>query len=481
MMNSAADLGRAPRKKSQGYISSSNLVVLAYATAFFPRVLMMFKFPSAINFLHFVAVPFACGFVLLKARIRDRQQLATSQALLFSLLLFLTIDFASALLNGAGVINVILDFLLLAEPFMLVLAIISLPLSPEKFTRFRKWILGFAFFNLGFALVQKFLLRWDTCGCSPGGWGDGDAIKGVFINQGSGHVISASVCATIGIYFFIGAKDRPLWQRIAVLLAGLSNILWSQANQVVVVMAGGFVLLSLFNLKDIVKALAYLIGVVIFGIIFWWAIYNIEALITFQTWIRPDMYGPDGEATRLKFSGIRITIAHFHSPLNWWLGLGPGHSIDRLGGWMLRDFADLLNPLGATRSPVGDQVWQFMAASWLGAGSSFFAPFFGWAGIWGDLGFLGLASYLYICFITWTRICPDDLTRYLMLTVAIHGLIFTQMEEPGFMLFVASLIGLRWQEAKAAKAAKAMAQSAAIAEGFYPEFDADRSNPRSRI
>lgn len=75
-----------------------------------------------------------------------------------------------------------------------------------------------------------------------------------------------------------------------------------------------------------------------------------------------------------------------------------------------------------------------------------FAPFVGWAGIWGDFGFLGLGSYLYLCSIVWRRVCVDDLPRYYMLTVLVCGLIFTQMEEPAYMLYIASLIGLRWQE-----------------------------------
>lgn len=446
------------RKKRDWYLRSSNLTILAYATAFFPRVLMMVKFPSAINFLHFVAVPYACGTVLLKSRSKDREQLAVSRTLLLSLMLLLTIEFASALLNDAGVINVVLDYLLLTEPFMLILAIISLPMAPDKFNQFRRWILGFPFFNVFFATVQKFVLRWDKCGCSPGGWTDGDAIKGVFINQGSGHVVSASVCATIGVYFFMNAKDRPLWLRTIVCLAGVSNILWSQANQVVVVMALAFVLLSIANLKDVVKALMYLIGITVFAVGFWWAIYNVEGFETFQTWIRPEIYGPDGEATKFKLFGIQTVLAHYSNPLHPWLGLGPGHTIDRLGGWMLRDFADLLNPLGATRTTVATEVWIYMGSSWLANGSSFFAPFFGWAAIWGDLGILGLGAYLYICAIVWTRICPDDLSRYLMLTVAVHGFIFTQMEEPGFMLFIASLIGLRWQEKKHAETEKAAPQ-----------------------
>jgi hypothetical protein len=40
----------------------------------------------------------------------------------------------------------------------------------------------------------------------------------------------------------------------------------------------------------------------------------------------------------------------------------------------------------------------------------------------------------------------DNFCRFLLLSVAGFGLIFTQMEEPGFMFYVATTIGLRWHE-----------------------------------
>lgn len=439
-MNAAASLG-----KRKGYIKSSDLVIFAFATAFFPRLLAVAGGPSAVNFIHFATVPFVCGFVLAKTRTKNRSQIAAAQALLFGLMLFLTIGFASALLNGAGVINLILVFLLWTEPFMLLLAIVCIPMSRSTLERFRAWILGFGLFNIWFSLFQKFVLHWDTCYCAPGAWADGDAIKGVFLNQGSGHVVSASVSSSLAIYYYLTAKNRPAWVRVGVAIAGLSNIIISQANQVVVILVIAFALLSLVNLKDFGKAFLYILGTVVFISAFSWAIEHIEALSTFQTWIRPEIYGPDGEATLFKLSGIRIIIANYHSPLNWFLGLGPGHTIDRLGGWMLKDYSDLLSPLGSTRFPVADQVWAYMGSSWLANGSSFFAPFFGWAAIWGDVGWLGLAAYLYICAIVWRQICLDDLSKFLMLTVFVVGLIFTQMQEPGYMLFMASLIGLQWQ------------------------------------
>ena len=213
-----------------------------------------------------------------------------------------------------------------------------------------------------------------------------------------------------------------------------------------------FVIISLINVKNPLRTILYLIGITLFVIVFNWAIQNVEALSSFGAWNRPELYGPDGEATKFKLSGIRTVLAYMHSPVNWLLGLGPGHTIGRLGGWMLRDYSSLLSPLGATRVPYGETVpvstvvWDYLASSWLANSTSLFSPFFGWAGIWGDFGFLGLGAYLYLCSIVWRRVCPDDLPKYFMLTVFVCGLIFTQMEEPAYMLYIATVIGMHWQE-----------------------------------
>jgi len=434
------------KEKKTGYISSSNLVILALAAAFFPRVLMMLKFPSAVNFLHFVLVPLAWGVAMATTRARDPKQLALTRSIVAALWILLVVEFASALFNDAGWINAVLHFLLFAEPFMLIVAIICIPTTVERVRHLRTWILGFGFFHLGFALIQKFVLKWDTCGCSPGGWGDGDAIKGVFINQGSGHVVGGSVSASLAAYYYITATDRPLWLRFLVVFLTFVYIIVSDTKQVLSVCIVGFILLTLSNLQDIIKVFLYLTGIVLFCALFSWAVQNFEFLAAYLTWARPELYGPDGQVTEFKQFGITTIIEHMHSPLNYFLGLGPGHTIDRLGGWMLRDYGDLLNPLGATSTTIAQETWMKVGASWLGNSSSMFSPFWGWAAIWGDIGFLGLGAYLYVCFLAWQF--SDEQSRFQLLTVFVNGLIFTQMQEPGYMLYVAALIGLRWQELK---------------------------------
>ena len=100
--------------------------------------------------------------------------------------------------------------------------------------------------------------------------------------------------------------------------------------------------------------------------------------------------------------------------------------------------------MGATTHPVTDLVWSRWRGNYLD--SSFFSPLWGWAGIWGDLGLLGLASYISLWVITWTKVCKDDLSCFLVFNILVNGFIFTLMEEPGFTLTSVALIGLRWHD-----------------------------------
>lgn len=432
----------ANRKK--GYVKSSTLVILAFATAFLARCLESLGAPSPVNFLHFLAVPFACGVVLSTSKSKNQNQISISWLIIGGLFILLGVIFASALLNEAGVINAVLSFLLLGEPFMILLAIISLPLSPESFDKFRTWLVRLLFFHIFLVFFQKFILRvenWHHLGMEPV-----DRIQGVFFLSGAGHVVGASVSLTFGLYYFLSAKAAPLWFRIAVVFAAFGNILFADAKQVLLVFMVSGVLLIVTKFDNIIQAIKYITGATVFGYGFLWCIANLEAFKAYNTWSDPELYGPQGNATLLKMSTFRIVPSHYESFLNWFFGLGPGHTVGRLGGWMLHRYSDLLSPLGATVHQASFEVWREVASFYIGDRSSMFSPLFGWAGIWGDLGFLGLAAYLSLGFIVWRYVCPNDLSKFLILNVFIFGLVFSQMEEPGYMLSVATIIGLQWQE-----------------------------------
>ena len=435
-------------KKKEGYISNFKLVMLAFATAFFPRLIDAAGAPSAINFLHFICVPIAFFVVLNTTKIKDRHQIVISRSLLSGLVILFGVMTASAFWNNAGVINLVLDFLLLAEPFMLLLAIICLPMTLITLRYFRRWIVVCSLLNLVLAYIQLPLLN---AGLLPrGSLGVSDAVQGVFYLTTAGNYVSVSVSVCFGLYYFASAKTTPLWLRTLILIAAGWQLIISDSKQIILALIAAGILLLLVNYQKPVKLLSYLILMSVCIYVFYWCIQNLESFSAFASWLnRLELFGPDGEATQIKIATFQIIPTYYESPVNWFLGLGPGHTVGRLGGWMLEQYWGLLSPLGATIHPASRDVWREIYLSWVAQESTMFSPFFGWAGIWGDLGWFGLGAYLYLSSLVWRYLCWDDLSRFWLLSIFVIGFIFTQMEEPGYMLSMAMLIGLRWHERQA--------------------------------
>jgi hypothetical protein len=346
------------------------------------------------------------------------------------------------------------------EPFLFLIAMIALPLVGENLERVRRWIAGFCLFNLILALVQSVLLPLGLYPGARGGqlWTDNTA--GVFASPGgsAGNYISATVSLYFAFYFFNNFKTVPRWIRITMVLGALYQTYISDSKQIFVALFIGWLLVIWTNVQKPLKLLLYLIPIVLLLAAFSWALVdtNWEFLDPYRNFTTnragQNLYGPDGEATLIKTAAFRIVPSFYTTPLNWLFGLGPGHTASRLGAWFLRDAAyqKLLLPLGATIHPASEAFWQFLSSpsgpGWLFRDSTMFSPMYSWVGIWGDLGIVGLIAYLYLGSIVWRKICVDDFCKFLLLSTAVLGCIFTQMEEPGQMLAVACFVSLRWHE-----------------------------------
>ncbi|MEL7069945.1 MAG: hypothetical protein AAGN15_15000 [Cyanobacteria bacterium J06581_3] len=423
-------------------IRSSTLVLAAFASMFFSRLLETVGAPAFINFIHFITIPSASLLVWTICKALDREQLVTTKAIFCGLYAFLCITALSALFNRAGIINGVLNFILQAEPFIMLATIIYLPLTKAKFERFKRWILTFGLINLSLAMLQKVAISAGVLAVTSGTHEDN--VQGVFYFSGGGHVTSGTVSLIFGLYYYASVKKAPTWLRLLAVFLVLVQIIVADTKQAVLVAAIACVVLIITKAADVKTAFKYIVLAAIVGYGFYWCIYNISFFRAYTVWIRPHIYGPEGEATLLKTFALREIPTFYTSPINWLVGLGPGHTIGRIGGWMFRDYANLFNPLGATSHPVTQSIWDAWGDSYLD--SSFFSPFWGWAGIWGDLGLLGVASYLSLWLIVWFKVCKDDMSRFLVLNAIVNGLVFTFMEDPGYMLTNATLLGLRWHE-----------------------------------
>jgi hypothetical protein len=438
--------------KNTGKIGSVALLLFGFATVFYPRVLTSFGAPSVLNFVHFGVIPIIVGLVILNFPAQRPIQRRIISSLLLNMGTLLAIMVASALLNQAGLVNIFVYFILLAEPYMLLVAIALVPLTKEQFGRFRYWIVIFALSNLALALAQWILIPVGIWPKPPGGT-LADNIVGVFGGGGgsAGNYISCTVTIYVGLYVFNRCKHWPLWMRSFLLVGGIFQTQISDSKQVFLALLVGGVFLAITKYRRLGRLILYTTLLTIAIMAGYWAIQNLDYsfLSPYRNWLnREGLFGLDGEATLTKTAAFRIIPTHFTSLLNWFLGIGPGHGVSRLGGWILRDYARLLMPLGATVHPASAEVFRVVTDGWLARESTMYFPLFSWAGIWGDLGFLGLFSYLALAYVGWRWFCVDDMGKFLVLSTAAFGFILTQMEEPGQVVTVAVLLGLRWHDAQ---------------------------------
>jgi hypothetical protein len=439
-------------EKNKSLISNSTIIILAYGSAFFPRIIQSIGAPSLINFLHFITVPSAFFIAISSSKTKNKHQIIIFKELIIALLILLSVMVASALINHAGIINVVLDFMLLAEPFILLLAVFCISPSSETLNKIRHYVIVFASTNLLVAIAQKILITVGLLKISK--FSVEDNIQGVFYLSGAGNYVSVSISICVALYFFNTFRNLSLFTRSIGLIGALYQLLVSDSKQILIAFFLGWVLLAIGKSKNPSKLILYFISFIVLVFGFLWCVenLNIQELSSFKIWLdRSELYGPDGEGTKLKVSGIYAVISHYKSSLNWLFGLGPGHTFSRLGGWVIRDYKSLFAPLGVTTNPVTDEMWNLVNGSWLAVSTTMFSPLFSWAGIWGDLGFLGLGSYLYIWYVVWCRLCQGDFSKLMILTIFVFAFIFTQIEEPGYMLTVTLLISLRWHEAEFVK------------------------------
>lgn len=431
------------KQRKAAYLGNPTLILIAFCSVFYSRIAATTLHFSLLNLLHFGLVPVVCIVALTTTRTKDKKQISLTLSILVGLMILLGVTISSAIWNDAGLINAVVSFMMLGEPFIFLMAFSCISLSIKAFSRIRNFLYWSVFINFILAAVQKPLI--DSGRLFADGFDGTDGCGGVFFVSGAGNYISATVSLMFALYLF-RQKNILLWIRTSVMLAAIWHLLFSDSKQLVLAYGVAWILLILVNSKDIAKTIKLVIGLFLTLYIAIWCVQNVEVFSAYTAWARPELYGSDGLAWYAKFYSVKLILSHYESPLNWLFGLGPGHTVSRLGAWFLRDYASLLGPLGSTTTSIGQQSMDFVAGFWLTSGSSLFSPIFGWAGIWGDVGFLGLGAYMYLSYLVWRNFCRDDILKVTLLSVFVVGCIFTQMEEPGYMLTIVFILGLSWHE-----------------------------------
>lgn len=443
MFNSAEPVSRKPKELT--WTNNTNFIIFAFCLVFYGRIFItLTSAPAILIHAHFLIVPLVLGIALATATTNNPQQVMLVRSLLWGMLIFLITILVSAIWNRSGFINAVVSFMMLGEPMMFLVTIACIPFSAKSFTRLKSWFMASVAINFLLAAVQKPLI--DGGKIDAQGFDGTDGCGGVFFVSGAGNYVSASVSLAFALYFLANGKDFPLWVRVTTIVAASWQLLFSDSKQLIFAYFLAWIILIIFNFKDVGKTIQLLLGIMVTGLIFFWCVQNLEAFNAFTAWARPDLYGKDGDAWFTKLYSVKAILAEFKSPANWLFGLGPGHTVSRLGAWFMQDYGPILKPLGATSTSIGIRSREFIDSFWLATGSSLFSPVFSWAGIWGDIGLFGLGGYMYLAYVIWQYFGLDNSLKITLLATLVLGFIFTQLEEPGYMLFLSVLLGLGWHE-----------------------------------
>ena len=308
--------------------------------------------------------------------------------------------------------------------------------NAKEVKKFERFIVFFLVFHSSLAFFQHFALGLRH-----------DDVEGVFINMGAGGHLAGAVSA-IAIFWIPQIKWLPWLIKLLLLVSSVMVIVLSDSKQVIAVLllsAGIHFWIGGGSLKNKLKIMA-------FGAL------SVLGLVILANTMFPGLlvYTQDKFfiGVEQKMQVVPVTLFYFDYWFNSLFGIGPGHSVSRFAT-MLPKYESLLMQFGATSHPATNHI-LFVKESQLFSnsvtGSSMFALDFSLAGIFGDLGWLGLISFSYLYFRVWRLIsATGQLSKFFLISVWVYGVVFTWLEEPAFMLFLMSYLGYAWQKQQISK------------------------------
>ena len=122
-----------------------NWFIFSLSLIFFSRIFDVIGIPSVINFVHYGV--FATIWIVILFRNYRKVDLIT-----IKLLILLIIVFCSSLVNSVSIVNAFLEFLLLSQPFIIM--IIYYKLDNPKKIQLESYLLLVAKINMVFSYIQ---------------------------------------------------------------------------------------------------------------------------------------------------------------------------------------------------------------------------------------------------------------------------------------------------------------------------------------
>ncbi len=359
-------------------------------------------------------------------------RLDAARRLVHAILALMLVILMSALFNNAGPGNVVLDIALLLEPFMLLAIIVMRPMTVRE-RESVVWIL------MLITILNTLMVYYQYIVIHPSNLDD---VKGIYLLSRSGHHVSGAVGLASAVFVYTYFTSWPLSRRLFAVAVLLMVPVFTDTKQVIAAYLPAFAVMMLMTTRNIWHLLKYVFASVFIVALLVGAAYTIFPALTSWMDMRQDLWG-----LHLKLSIYDLVVSHYDGIQQWLFGLGPGHGTGRLA--QVAPEYPIVYDYGITYRGLTNEVFEFQQNYWEThsvTGSSMFALTFSWAAVWGELGLVGLGAYLYIFWVTWKDFCLESASKFLLITVVVLGGIFSWLEEPQFMCFIAALIGVYYQK-----------------------------------
>jgi hypothetical protein len=347
----------------------------------------------------------------------------------------LAVALVSWLINGGDLLRPFLDWLVFAEPLLVIYAIMLMPQVPARAGFLWALALGLLFAQLPLAVYQGTR------------FGFSDPVQGIFIGLGSGAHVAGAVslvgslaCTARGL-----SKRKPAavvaWLTGAVALFSVAYI--ADAKQVIMAWIPALLLLLAASTRQ--RATWVLAGLPILVVVLLAFLEPPSALQRAFDWNLISQ----GAAGKLNaFSVIAERLSS--SWVEWLIGLGPGNSVSRVATMGLDAFVKHDSPvylLGLGPAATTVELWNLTASNPLYASSSVWSFVSSWLGLLGDLGLAGMAAYLASVAAVWARLrgrvgWEPAAARSAQQMMILLAFLYSWLEEPGYTVMAALVIGL---------------------------------------
>lgn len=330
---------------------------------------------------------------------------------------------ASTLANLSNPLTAILLWAALVTPFLLIRLAVSQARTILPSFTLDRLLITFLFIQGAVIGFERFVLGRT-----------GDAAQGFLSGQGAGHHVVGFIGIGTALYLAMRLAEevetRGQFLMYAGVVVGVAMAYITGTLQSF--LAAGAVAVSFLATRKLrwpIGAAASVTGGLVLAILVLWPSFTPSGM---------NWYGPEYLANK-RASVDAIADRYEQQPYQIFFGLGPGESATKVA-WTGAGGGNLVSTLRIRPGGVATDLLQVELAKPPYRSSSLTSTWSTWIGVWGDLGFIGLAAYAYAWWVMARSTLGRPPTRraglHMVLFLVLIGFFYSWLEEPVLTIFL---------------------------------------------